>query len=185
MRQESYKGKLLFTHVGISGPTVLNMSKDVGELLKYGEVSIEVDLFPSKDNGRLKNELQTILVAESNKKIKNVLSHMVPASLVDPLLLLAGIDGDTFCHSVRTEERVQLVATMKTIELHVQGLLGKNKAIISSGGVPLTEIDTKTFESKLIPGLYIVGDMLNIDRPSGGYSLQLCWTTGQVAGAHI
>ena len=185
VRQESYKGKLLFTHVGISGPTVLNMSKDVGELLKYGEVSIEVDLFPSKDNGRLKNELQTILVAESNKKIKNVLSHMVPAALVDPLLLLAGIDGDTFCHSVRTEERVQLVATMKTIELHVQGLLGKNKAIISSGGVPLTEIDTKTFESKLIPGLYIVGDMLNIDRPSGGYSLQLCWTTGQVAGAHI
>lgn len=184
-RQESYKGKMLFTHVGISGPTVLNMSKDVGELLKYGDVSLEVDLFPSKDNGRLKNELQTILVSESNKKIKNVLSHMVPSSLVDPLLALAQIDGDTFCHSVRTEERVQLVATMKSIPLHVQGLLGKDKAIVSSGGVPLTEIDTKTFESKLIPGLYIVGDLLNIDRPSGGYSLQLCWTTGQVAGASL
>lgn len=185
MKQESYKGKMLFTHVGISGPTVLNMSREVGELLKYGDVALEVDLFPSKDNGKLKNELQTILVAESNKKIKNVLSHMVPASLVDPLLALAQIDGDTFCHSVRTEERIHLVATMKTIMLHVEGLLGKNKAIISSGGVPLTEIDTRTFESKVVPGLYVVGDLLNIDRPSGGYSLQLCWTTGQVAGAHI
>ncbi len=185
MKQESYKGKLLFTHVGISGPTVLNMSKDVGELLKYGDVEIVVDLFPSKDNGKLKNELQTLLVAESNKKIKNVLAAMVPASLVTHLLMLAGIDGNTFCHSVRSEERLQLVATMKTIPLHVKGLLGKEKAIVSSGGIPLTEIDTRTFESNIVPGMYIVGDMLNIDRPSGGYSLQLCWTTGQVAGTHI
>lgn len=185
VKQESYKGKLLFTHTGISGPTVLNMSRDVGELLKYGDVLISLDLFPSKDNGKLKNELQTILVAESNKKIKNVLSHLIPASLVNQVLSLAAIDGDTFCHSVRSEERLKLVETVKTIPLHVKGLLGKDKAIVSSGGVPLTEIDTKTFESTIIPGLYIIGDMLNIDRPSGGYSLQLCWTTGQVAGENI
>jgi predicted Rossmann fold flavoprotein len=184
-KQESYKGKLLFTHTGISGPTVLNMSRDVGELLKYGDVAITLDLFPSKDNGKLKNELQTILVAESNKKLKNVLSHMLPSSLVGPILALAELDGDTFCHSVRSEERIKLVETIKTIPLHVKGLLGKDKAVVSSGGVPLTEIDTKTFESTLVPGLYLIGDVLNIDRPSGGYSLQLCWTTGQVAGDSV
>ncbi len=181
-KQEAYKGKLLFTHVGISGPTVLNMSKDVRELLKYGDVSIMIDLFPSRDNKGLKQDLQNILVEESNKKLKNVLGPLVPASLQKPLLNLAAIDGETFCHSVSSEDRVKLVETMKAIPLHVKGLLGKEKAIVSSGGVALTEVDFKTMQSRLVPNLYLVGDVLNIDRPSGGYSLQLCWTTGFVAG---
>lgn len=183
-KQESKKGKLLFTHVGISGPTVLNMSSGIGELLKYGNVTIALDLFPSKDEGKVRNELQTILVAESNKKLKNVLSHLVPSSLVTPILSLCAIDGDTFCHSIRTEERLLLVSMMKAIPLHVEGLLGKEKAIISSGGVPLSEVDTKTMESRIVSGLYLIGDTLDIDRPSGGYSLQLCWSTGFVAGMH-
>lgn len=183
-KQESYKGKLLFTHVGISGPTVLNMSRDIGELLKYGDVLIGLDLFPAKDGGKLRTELQTILVDSSNKKLKNVLSMLIPASLVNPILKLAEIDGDTFCHSVSTEDRVKLVEMIKGIPLHVKGLLGKEKAIVSSGGVPLTEVDTKTMESRVVPGLYLIGDVLNIDRPSGGYSLQLCWTTGYVAGTN-
>lgn len=181
-KQEAYKGKLLFTHVGISGPTVLNMSKDVRELLKYGDVVIMIDLFPSRDNKGLKQDLQNILVEESNKKLKNVLGPLVPASLQKPLLDLASVDGDTFCHSVSSEDRVKLVETMKAIPLHVKGLLGKDKAIVSSGGVALTEVDFKTMQSRLVPNLYLVGDVLNIDRPSGGYSLQLCWTTGFVAG---
>jgi predicted Rossmann fold flavoprotein len=180
--QESYKGKLLFTHTGISGPTVLNMSRDIGELLKYGEVVISLDLFPSRDNGKLKNDLQNVLVEDSNKKLKNVLSMFVPSALVSPVLALSSIDGETFCHSVRSEDRVKLVETVKMIPLHVKGLLGKEKAIVSSGGVPLTEVNTKTMESTIVPGLFLVGDILNIDRPSGGYSLQLCWTTGHVAG---
>lgn len=184
IKQESYKGKLLFTHFGISGPTVLNMSKDIGELLKYGDVTIMLDLFPTKDGGKLKTELQNILVQESNKKIKNVLSMLIPASLVGQVLALASIDGNTFCHSVRTEERIRLIETVKAIPLHVKGLLGKEKAIVSSGGIPLTEVDTKTMGSRLVEGLFLVGDVLNVDRPSGGYSLQLCWTTGYVAGQH-
>lgn len=181
-KQDSYKGRLLFTHVGISGPTVLGMSKDVGDLLKYGDVVISLDLFPSKDEAKVKRELQTILVAESNKKLKNVLSLLVPSALVGSLLSLTEIDGDTFCHSVRSEDRTTLSHMIKNIPLHVKSLLGKEKAIVSSGGVPLTEIDTKTMESHIVPGLYLVGDVLNIERPSGGYSLQLCWTTGFVAG---
>jgi hypothetical protein len=181
-KQESYKGKLLFTHFGISGPTVLNMSKDVGELLKYGEVSILLDLFPSVDVSALKGRLQNLLVQESNKKIKNVLTQFVPSTLVALVLELAKVDGQTFCHSVRSEERIELIKVMKAIPLHVKGLLGKEKAVVTSGGVALTEVDFKTMESRIVPGLYLIGDVLNIDRPSGGYSLQLCWTTGYVAG---
>lgn len=182
-KQEAYKGKLLFTHFGVSGPMVLNMSKDIGELLKYGPVTLMLDLFPGKDGSKIKNELQTILVAESNKKLKNVLSMMIPSPLVSVVLEIAGIDGQTFNHSVSSEDRVKLVKIMKEIPLTVKGLLGKDKAVVSSGGVALTEVDFKTMESRIVKNLYLVGDVLNIDRPSGGYSLQLCWTTGYVAGS--
>ncbi|MBI5420843.1 MAG: NAD(P)/FAD-dependent oxidoreductase [Parcubacteria group bacterium] len=181
-KQASMKGKLLFTHFGISGPMVLNMSKEIGELLKYGEVNIEVDLFPQEDSGALRRRLQELLVGESNKKLKNVLSGLIPSALVSALLEVAGIDGETPNHSVSTEARKKLVMVMKAVPLHVSHLLGANKAIVSSGGVALEEVNFKTMESWLIPGLYLVGDVLNVDRPSGGYSLQLCWTTGFVAG---
>lgn len=94
-----------------------------------------------------------------------------------------GIDGEIFSHSVSREERIKLIATIKQIPLHVKELLGEDKAVVSSGGVDLSEINFKTMQSRLIPNLYIVGDVLNVDRPSGGYSLQLCWTTGFVAGS--
>ncbi len=184
-KQEAYKGKLLFTHFGISGPMVLNMSKDIGELLKYGEVTLKLDLFPGKDGSKIKNELQNILVTESNKKLKNVLGVMIPSALVTPLLDITAIDGQTPNHSVSSEDRVKLVKYMKEIPLSVKELLGKDKAIVSSGGVALTEVDFKTMESRIVKNVYIVGDVLNIDRPSGGYSLQLCWTTGYVAGTAI
>jgi predicted Rossmann fold flavoprotein len=184
VKQESYKGKLLFTHVGISGPMVLNMSRDVGELLKYGEVIITLDLFPQIDQGVLKSRLQNILVAESNKKLKNVLGQLIPSTLVATILELSSIDGETFCHSVRSEDRVTIVKILKAIKLHVKGLLGKDKAVVSSGGVALKEVDFKTMESRIVKNLYLTGDTLDIDRPSGGYSLQLCWTTGYVAGSH-
>lgn len=181
-KQESMKGKLLFTHFGISGPTVLNMSKEIGELLQYGAVTVALDLFPALDPGALKEKLQALLTEESNKKLKNVLGNILPTALVLPLLELAQIDGDTPNHSVRHEDRIKLLTLLKAVPLTVKGLLGANKAVVSSGGVALTEVDFKTMESRVIPHLYIVGDLLNIDRPSGGYSLQLCWTTGFVAG---
>ena len=182
-KQASVKGKLLFTHFGISGPTVLNMSKEIGELLKYGEVIIEIDFFPQMDLGVLRKQLQELLVAESNKKLKNVLSGLIPSALVSPLLIIADISGETVNHSVSTEARKKLVALMKAVPLHVSHLLGADKAIVSSGGVALEEVNFKTMESRLVPNLYIIGDVLNVDRPSGGYSLQLCWTTGFVVGS--
>lgn len=183
-RYEAQKGKLLFTHVGISGPTILNMSKWIGELLQYGDVVIELDLFPNLDHGTIKQKLQELLIAENNKKLKNILNKLVPASLVSSLLELAKIDENTPNHSVIHEDRIKLVKLFKTIPLNVKGLLGTNKAIVSSGGVALEEIDFKTMQSRLVQNLYIIGDVLNIDRPSGGYSLQLAWTTGYVAGSN-
>ncbi|HEY5383348.1 MAG TPA: aminoacetone oxidase family FAD-binding enzyme [Candidatus Paceibacterota bacterium] len=183
-KQEAHKGKLLFTHVGLSGPTVLNMSREVGELLEYGEVTIMLDLFPKLDYGALKEKLQALLIVESNKKLKNTLSLFIPSALVPAVLELSNIDGDTPCHSIRHEERVALISLVKAVPLNVKGLLGADKAIVSSGGVVLEEVNFKTMESRLVPNLYLIGDILNIDRPSGGYSLQLCWTTGFVAGSH-
>lgn len=183
MKYDSAKGKLLFTHVGASGPTILNMSADIGELLKYGEVTLSVDLLPDLGPEKLNAKLQGILREyANNKKIKNALGELLPSALSPVVLELAGIDPDTFCHSITREERVALINILKAMPLHVSGLLGLDKAIIASGGVALSEVDFKTMRSRLFPNLYLVGDILDIDRPSGGYSLQLCWTTGFVAG---
>ena len=184
-KQETNKGKLLFTHFGISGPAVLNMSKEIGELLKYGEVTIMLDLFPNLDPGALKNKLQALLIEESNKKLKNVLGNIIPSAMAEPILEMIKVNGEEFCHSIKHDDRIKLVSLLKLIPLHAKGLLGADKAIVSSGGVPPAEVDFKTMQSKIVPNLYLVGDILDIDRPSGGYSLQLCWTTGFVAGGSV
>ena len=176
------QGDILFTHFGISGPTVLNMSKDIGELLKYGAVTIEIDLFPKTDIAGLRKKLQELLAKESNKKLKNTLGQLIPNKLALSLLENLKIDGETSNNFVSAENRKKLVSILKALPLSVSHLLGAEKAIVSSGGVALEEINFKTMQSKIIPNIYLVGDVLNIDRPSGGYSLQLCWTTGYIAG---
>jgi predicted Rossmann fold flavoprotein len=181
-KQASAVGKILFTHFGLSGPAILNMSKDVSELLKYGEVIISLDLATSLDYGQLNLKLQEIFKEQSNKKFKNSLSALLPSSLAPVIVELSGIDPDKQSNSVTREERLGLVKLLKHLDISVEGLLGVEKAIVTSGGVSLDEIDFKTMSSRLFPNLYLVGDILNIDRPSGGYSLQLCWTTGFVAG---
>ncbi|MDP2656450.1 MAG: aminoacetone oxidase family FAD-binding enzyme [bacterium] len=185
VKQKAHKGKILFTHVGISGPTVLNMSKQVGEMMRNGTLVIYLDLFPARDHGALKKELQILLLEGSNKRLKTVLATLIPTALVTEVLALAKIDGETPSHSVRKEDRTALITLLKAIPLHVQGLLGVDKAIVSSGGIVPSEVNFKTLESRIVPRLYLVGDVLDIDRPSGGYSLQLCWTTGFVAGESV
>jgi predicted Rossmann fold flavoprotein len=184
-KQQSHKGKLLFTHFGISGPTILNMSKDIGELLKYGEVEIRLDLLPSLDHGMMNSRLQELFKIDDKKMIKNSLGSLVPSALVPAILQLSKIDENKINNAVTREERMKLIEMIKGLPMQVSGLLGADKAIVSSGGVDLTEVDFKTMQSKLIQNLYLVGDILNIDRPSGGYSLQLCWTTGYVAGSNM
>ncbi|KND48374.1 MAG: Flavoprotein family protein [Parcubacteria bacterium C7867-002] len=181
----THKGKILFTHFGISGPTILNMSRDIREQLSYGKAWISLDLLPTHDYGTLNTALQDIFKKEINKKIKNGLSSLIPSALVPVIIELSGINPDTFCHSVTREQRLALVQLLKDVRIEATGLLGTDKAIVTSGGVALPEIDWKTMRSRKVPNLHIIGDVLNIDRPSGGYSLQLCWTTGWVAGSNV
>ncbi len=184
VKQDTKKGKILFTHIGISGPTILNMSKDVGELLKYGDVTVSLDILPTLDYGQLNLRLQELFKEHDKKKLKNALGGLVPSAIIDIVVELSSINPDASCNSVSRDERLRLVKVLKDIPIHIDSLLGVEKAIITSGGVILDEVDFKTMRSRLFPNLYLVGDILNIDRPSGGYSLQLCWTTGFVAGEH-
>ncbi len=184
-KQDTKKGKVLFTHVGLSGPGILNMSKDIGELLKYGDVKLLLDIMPSYDHAQLNAALQETFKEHSNKKFKNSLAKLVPPALAAVVVELSKINPDIQCNSITREERINLISLLKNVPIHVDSLLGSDKAIVSSGGVSLDEVDFKTMTSRKFPNLYIVGDVLNIDRPSGGYSLQICWTTGFVAGNSV
>ncbi|MFT5832119.1 MAG: putative Rossmann fold flavoprotein [Candidatus Paceibacteria bacterium] len=181
-KHSTQAGKILFTHVGVTGPTILNMSKTVGDLLEYADVIIKLDMFPGKDPAAIDQILRDAFTTDINKKVRNALGQLIPAALAKAVLHECGIDDETKCHSVTRTERIKLGQYLKGIPLPVSGLLGRDKAVVSAGGVALNEVDFKTMESKILPGLFLVGDILNINRPSGGYSLQLCWTTGAVAG---
>lgn len=180
-KQEMRIGKILFTHFGLSGPTILNISKNIGELLRYGDVSLSLDIFPHLDHGKLDLNIREIFSKQSNKQLKNCLGNLLPSALAPIIIKMSGIDPATFCHSVHREERLRLGKIIKDMPMKVDKLLGAEKAIITSGGVASEEVNFKTMTSHFFPNLYLVGDILNIDRPSGGYSLQLCWTTGYVA----
>lgn len=184
-RQDAKIGKILFTHFGVSGPTILNMSKEIGELLEWGDAEIQLDMFPKLDPGALDKKIQAAFAGNSNKFFKNSLAGLLPSAVASAVVDLSGIKGDTFCHSVKKDQRLALVKLLKAMPMQVESLLGANKAIVTSGGVALEEVDFRTMASRLFPNLYLVGDILNIDRPSGGYSLQLCWTTGFVAGEAV
>jgi predicted Rossmann fold flavoprotein len=177
--------KILFTHVGISGPCVLNMSKEIGELLRYGEVVISLDLLPEYDYSRLNTALQNLFMKNAKKLLKNCLDEIIPSAMVPVVIEMSEIDSDVNCNGISRESRLKLITLLKGIPIHIDKLLGNDKAIVSSGGVALEEIDWQTMASKLYPNLFLIGDTLNIDRPSGGFSLQLCWTTGFVAGCSV
>ena len=182
VKQNTSKGSILFTHFGLSGPAILNVSKDIGELLKYGEVVVSLDLLPALNEQKLDAEIRGLMAKQINKKLGNCLGAFIPAALVPIIIELSGIRRHTFNNSVTREERMRLGKLLKHMPLRVARLLGVEKAIITSGGVMLKEVDFTTMRSRLFQNLYFAGDILNIDRPSGGYSLQLCWTTGHIAG---
>lgn len=183
-KQKKKTGSLLFTHVGLSGPVALNMSSDIAELLKYGVVTLTIDLLPSTTLETLSAQIDAMISAERGRKMKNCLATLIPARLVASVLELAAIDPELVAHHLTRTERAALARTLKALPMRVKKLLGTNKAISTGGGVALTEVDFKTMQSRKFPNLYLIGDILNINRPSGGYSLQVCWTTGYLAGTH-
>ena len=179
----SKKGKILCTHFGLSGPMILNSAKQVGELLHEGFITATIDLFPTLDHGTLEKNIISIFDENKNKMLKNVFPELVPSGTASKLeTLFPEINFETKVHSVSKEDRKLLVKQLKELPVTITGLMGFDRAVVADGGVPLEEIDTKTFRSKKISNLFITGDLLHINRPSGGFSLQLCWTTGFVAG---
>lgn len=176
-------GKLLFTHFGLSGPLILNAASDVADLLQEGKVTARIDAYPDTDLGHLENKIIAVFDANKNKIVKNVFDAIVPHGMT-PILstLLSSIDPEKKVHSITKAERRLIAETLKALPVTITGLMGFDRAVVADGGIPLTEIDTKTMKSKHYENLFVTGDLLHINRPSGGFSLQLCWTTGFVAG---
>lgn len=185
-KQFSKTGKILFTHFGLSGPLILNSSKKVADLLHSGIVTAKIDAYPDTELGDLEKKIIKIFDANKNKALKNVFKDIVPPGCAKGFeLLFKDIDFETKVHSVSKEDRKHIVQTLKALPVRIEGLMGYDRAVVADGGVVLKEIDTKTMRSKLYENLYLTGDLLHINRPSGGFSLQLCWTTGYVAGKNV
>jgi predicted Rossmann fold flavoprotein len=175
-------GEALFTFNGLSGPVVLDMSKSIGKLLSGGQIELVIDFKPALDPGVLEKRILRDLEENKNRAIKNVLASLLPKKLIPVVLRLSKIDPDKKAHSITKEERKNLRTLLKGFRLSVKGLLGFNKAIVTTGGINLREIDPRTMRSKIIKNLYFAGEVLDLDGPTGGYNLQVCWSTGYLAG---
>lgn len=183
-KQFNKTGKVLFTHFGLSGPLILNLAGKVAELLESGAVNAKIDAFPDTDLGALDTRITNIFDKNKNKDLKNIFREISPEGASDGIMSLLSFDVAKKVHSVTRDERKEIVNLLKALPVTITGLMGYDRAVVADGGVTLDEIDTKTMRSKLFTNLFVTGDLLHINRPSGGYSLQLCWTTGFVAGSN-
>jgi len=182
-KQFTRKGKILFTHFGLSAPLILNSAYLVRELLPYGPVDSLIDMYPDTNLGSLEKTVIKVFDKNKNKDLKNIIAEIVPDGMDPAVISLIGTDlASKKTHSVTREERKKIVHLLKAMPLTVTSLMGYDRAVISDGGVVLQEVDMRTMRSQLYENLYVIGDLLNINRPSGGFSLQLCWTTGYLAG---
>jgi predicted Rossmann fold flavoprotein len=181
-KQAERFGEALFTRNGLSGPIILDMSKEVGQLLKKGAVELHLDFKPALNFEKLDNRLLRDLQQFSNKEMKNIMSGLLPRKLIPMMLKKAEIDPEKKGHSVSRIERKRLRLLLKEFPLTVSGLTGFNKAVITSGGIALNEVDPTTMRSKKINNLFFAGEILDLDGPTGGFNLQVCWSTGYLAG---
>jgi len=185
-KQFSKTGKILFTHFGLSGPLILNSSKSIKALLDKGDVTACIDLYPDTMIGDLEKRIIKVFDANKNKILKTVIKEIVPEGMAQAFEeIIDFIDLNTKVHSVKKEERRKIVDLLKAVPITVECLMGLDRAVVVDGGVSLKEIDMKTMRSKKFSNLYVTGDLLHLNRNSGGYSLQICWTTGYIAGMSV
>lgn len=174
-------GELLFTHTGVSGPIALTASAYINRTDLSG-TSIGIDLKPSLDIKTLDNRIISDFKKYNNKIVLNSLDELLPKSLIPFVVEYADLDGHKRVNSVTKEERAKLVNTLKDLRFEIEALGDINTAIITSGGISTKEIDPKTMESKIIKGLYFVGEVLDVDALTGGFNLQIAFSTGYMAG---
>jgi len=175
-------GEMLFTHFGVSGPIVMDMSKNIGTLLKNGTVKLILDLKPALDFKKLDKRIQRDFEKFKGRMFKNSLKGLLPLSMIPVMIKLSGIEPEKKVDYINREERNKLVHLLKELELTPTGMLGFKWSVVTSGGVAIKEVNPNTMCSKKVENLYFAGEILDLDGPSGGYNLQECWSTGYLAG---
>ena len=175
------QGEMLFTHFGISGPLVLSASAHMRDYAKTSYTA-SIDLKPALDEQKLDARLLREFEENQNRDFQNVLATLVPKSMIPIIEELTGIPGDTKAHSIRKEQRHQLLTCLKGMTLKISGPRPVEEAIITAGGIKVSEVDPKTMGSKLVKGLYFAGEVLDVDAYTGGFNLQIAWATGVTAG---
>ena len=178
-------GEMLFTHFGISGPLVLSASSYYGKCKDKTAVTAAVDLKPALTMEQLDRRILRDFEENRNKQFKNVIGSLYPSRLVPVMILLSGIDGEKKIHEVTRQERSRLAEVTKNLTMRVTGLRDFAEAIITQGGVRVKEVNPSTMESKIVQGLYPVGELLDLDAVTGGFNLQSAWSTGYLAGRSI
>jgi len=181
-KQDERFGEMLFTHFGISGPIVMDMSKHIGQQLKKGNTKLWLDLKPALDFKKLDERIQRDFSEFRGRMFKNSLKELLPGSLIEVMIRLSGIDSEKKVDHISKQERNRLVHLFKELELTPTQLLGYQWSVVTCGGVTLKEINPDTMGSKILNNLYFAGEILDLDGPSGGYNLQECWSTGYLAG---
>lgn len=188
-KQDSRFGEMIFTYFGVSGPIVLDLSSKIGDLLdspalkkEKEKVGLVLDLKPALTLPVLDKRLQSDFTKYGKKLFKNSLDDLLPQKMIPIVVRLSRINPLKKTGEITKKERFELAKLLKNIEMQVDGLLGFNAAIITSGGLSLKEIDAKTMKSKLIDNLFVAGEIIDLHGPTGGYNLQLCWSTGFLAG---
>ena len=172
-------GELLFTHFGLSGPVILSASAHMEQGRTY---TVAIDLKPALDEKTLDERILRDFAAQTNRSFENALSGLYPRALIPVIVERSGIPGQTKVHSVTREQRRALLELTKRFPVKIAGRRPVEEAIITSGGVRTTEIDPKTMQSKLIPGLFFAGELIDADAYTGGFNLQIAWSTAYAAG---
>lgn len=176
------RGGMIFTHFGISGPAVLAVSREAVLAMEKGRTTIAIDFMPDLSAANLENRLNEELRRNPGKGIKRALALDIPDKLLSYILHSVGIDQAKSGGQITKQERGRLVGALKRLEVPINGSLGYASAMLTSGGVDIKEVDPKTMQSKILNNLYLAGEVLDVDGPTGGYNLQVCWSTGRIAG---
>lgn len=177
-------GEMLFAHFGLSGPIILTLSRIVvNELRKNNKVEISIDLKPALDEQKLDARLIRDLNEHGKKKVDNIFKEWLPSKMIPVFIELAGLDASKECHQVNAKERRKIMLLMKDLRFVVTGNRGFKEAIVTSGGINTAEIDSKTCASKIVKNLYFAGEVMDLDANTGGYNLQIAWSTAWLAAS--
>lgn len=178
-------GEMLFTHFGVTGPVILSASSKIIKHLKNGNLTLKIDLKPALTEEQLDTRILRDFKENINRDFKNSLDGLLPKKMIEPIIRYSGIPFDKKVNTITREERRNLVKAFKEFTMTINGIRGYDEAIITHGGVTVKEINPATMESKLIKGLYFAGEMIDVDALTGGYNLQIAWSTGYLAGTSV